>query len=486
MENSVYKNGKKKGSYIVISDNKITETSLEFSMLTGFTILDFIGENLEYAIKLLKIRREDDYYYIFSKNSEPIKVMISNTSDYYSFTKLPDFKLQDTFKNMNRFHLNKGRGLAIYNASDLLLLKSNPEYENFLCNQYNETSYLIGKTLYEVSEKHIRNLHISLFQEVLKTGEQVCKNSFNIKTYNDEDIFLDITLVPIYEKEKLIYIIESFTDVTEFEKQKLQISYFEKQKEFFSFICHEFKTPLTVIISAVQAIKLICKDELSLKSLKYIKKIHQGSLQQWRLVTHLLDILKTDSGYLQLHRKNLDIVRMTKAITEAVSEYAITKGINIKFSSSVKELIIGIDDEKYERVLLNLLSNAIKYTPSGNSIYINAGLAGDKIKITVRDTGIGIPKDKIDTIFELFSRVDNSLTRESEGTGIGLYLVKQLITTMNGEIKVISKPKRGSSFMIFLPIEKVEEEDLNDFSLDATDNHLIDVTNIEFSNIYFD
>ncbi len=486
MENSVYENNKKNGSYILISDSKVVETSIEFSMLTGYTILDLIGKSLEHVIKLLKIRREDDYYYIFSKNSEAIKVMISNVSDYYSFIKLPDFKLQDIYKNMNRFHLNNGRGLAIYNSSDLLLLKSNNEYKSFLSKQYSNNSYLIGKTLNEISENHLSTSHISLFQEVLKTGEQVCKDSFKLKTYNNQDIFLDITLLPIYENEKLTYIIESFTDVTEFEKQKLQISYFEKQKEFFSFICHEFKTPLTVIISAVQAIKVICKDELSLKSLKYIKKIHQGSLQQWRLVTHLLDILKSDSGYLQVHKKNLDIVKMTKAITEAVSEYALTKSIKIKFSTSVKELIIGIDDEKYERVLLNLLSNAIKYTPSGNSIYVNVGMASDKIKITVRDTGIGIPKDKINTIFELFSRVDNSLTRESEGTGIGLYLVKQLVTAMDGEIKVASKPKRGSSFILLLPIEKTKEEEVNNFSLDVTENHLIDVTNIEFSNIYFD
>ena len=395
--------------------------------------------------------------------------------------------MENTYSYMNQLHLNKGRGFGIYTSTDFLLLKSNKEYENFLTKLYGNNKIYQGRTLKEIGSQHISLDHLALLDNALQNSKPFFLNGFKHVAYNNEEIFLDVTLIPIYNKnKKLIFIVESFSDVTQIEKQKIQIDFFEKQKEFFSYICHEFKTPLTIIISAIQTIKLICKDDLSPRSLKYLKKIHQGSLQQWRLVTQLLDILKSDSGYLKLNEKNLDIVKMTKAICNAVSVYATTKGITLKFSSTIKEQIIGIDDEKYERILLNLLSNAIKFTPSGNCVSVKVGLEGDRVKITVKDSGIGIAKDEIGGIFDLFTRLDNSLTRKTEGTGIGLHLVKELTSAINGIITVTSTPNKGSSFMLSLPIKKVQEELIDETCYNLTGNRLVETTNIEFSNVYFE
>ncbi|MBC8062678.1 MAG: PAS domain-containing sensor histidine kinase [Clostridiaceae bacterium] len=398
-----------------------------------------------------------------------------------------DKKLEDTYIYMNELHLNKGRGFAIYRASDFLLLRSNDEYEFFLIKQYGINGICRGKTLKEIGRLYSSQTHMELLDKALKNGKAFFRDNFKHITCTNEEIFLDVTLMPIYnEDKKLVFIVESFTDVTQLEKQKIQIDFLKKQKEFFVYICHEFKTPLTIIISAIQAIKLICKDDLSPRSLMYLKKIHQGSLQQWRLVTQLLDILKSDSGYLKTRKKNQDIVKMTKAICNAVSVYANTKGITLKFSSMLKEQIIGIDDDKYERILLNLLSNAIKFTPSGNSVNVRVSLVEDKVKIIVKDSGIGISKDDIGEIFQLFSRLDNSLTRKTEGTGIGLHLVKELTTAMDGTITVTSTVGKGSSFILLLPIKKVGEEMLDESCYNLTGNHLVEMTNIEFSNVYFD
>lgn len=404
-----------------------------------------------------------------------------------SYVLIDDNKLDETYICMNELHLNKGRGFGIYTATNFLLLKSNEEYESFLRKQYGSDGIYKGRTLNEIGKIHKSPNHMDLLNKVLENGKPFFQNAFKHVTYNNEEIFLDITLIPIYDgNKKLIFIVESFSDVTQIEKQKIQIDFFEKQKEFFSYICHEFKTPLTIILSAIQAIKLICKDDLSPRSLKYLKKIHQGSLQQWRLVTQLLDILKSDSGYLKPNGKNLDIIKMTKSICDAVSVYATTKEITLRFSSTIKEQIIGIDDEKYERILLNLLSNAIKFTPSGKAVSVKVGLEGDKVKIIVKDSGIGISKDEIGEIFELFSRLDNSLTRKTEGTGIGLHLVKELTAAINGTITVRSTPGKGSSFILLLPIKKVDEEIMDEASYNLTGNHLVEMTNIEFSNVYFE
>ena len=424
--------------------------------------------------------------YILASNN----ILLETSPNFSNLTEFKlnannDSKFENIIECMEQLHLNKGRGFGIYCASDLLLLKSNKEYNNFLLTQYGFAKSPLGKTLDEISEKNKNSSHYSLFAKVIETGNPICINKFELTNYANNKIFLDISLIPIYENNMLKYVIESFTDVTELKNKENKILYYQQQEEFFSFICHEFKTPLTVTLSAIQAIKLICKDDLSPTSLKYLKKMQQGSLQQWRLVTHLLDIIKSGSGYLQVHKKNLDIVKMTKAIIDGVSEYAFTKGINIIFSTSVHEQIIGIDDEKYERILLNLLSNAIKYTPKGNSIYVSILLEDNMVKITVKDTGIGIPNEKIDTIFQPFSQIDNSLTRENEGTGIGLYLVKQLVTTLCGQINVVSIPNVGSSFTISLPTELTEEENKEPIYT-FNDNRLIEITNIEFSDIYFD
>jgi len=158
--------------------------------------------------------------------------------------------------------------------------------------------------------------------------------------------------------------------------------------------------------------------------------------------------------------------------------------VNIECNHSSKEIYLGIDDEKYERILLNLLSNAIKFSPIKGNIYVNIEENDGLVSITVKDEGPGIPEDKQKVIFERFGQVNNSLTRESEGTGIGLYIVKLLVNALRGEIKLESKLGQGSAFKVILPIEIVEEEDLPKGNL--MDDGLVRTVNVEFSNVYFD
>jgi len=180
----------------------------------------------------------------------------------------------------------------------------------------------------------------------------------------------------------------------------------------------------------------------------------------------------------------MDIVQATQAIVESVSVYAETKRINFQFKSLWKKKITAMDDEKYERILLNLLSNAIKFTPEGKSIKVNLSGKKDIICIQVKDEGVGIPKDKINLIFERFGQVSSNLTRDSEGTGIGLYLVKTLVNALGGEILVESTPDKGSTFTVNLP--EFISEDGDNHKHEIADSRLIQAANIEFSNIYLE
>lgn len=262
----------------------------------------------------------------------------------------------------------------------------------------------------------------------------------------------------------------------------------EMKDEFLSIISHEFKTPLTVINSAVQAMQVICRNELSVKARGFLGKILQNSNRQLKLVNNLLDVTRMDAGHFKVNKQNIDIVFLTKSIIESIKVFAEQKSINLSFKSDLLKKVVALDEEKYERVLLNLLSNAIKYTPEGKSI--NVRLFQKKIKrdykvcVQVIDKGLGIPEDKQELIFERFEQVDRSLSRQAEGTGIGLYLVKMFVEMMDGEITFESKEAKGSKFTIMLPIEKVKEN-LNKKDIkEMTDNRLTQATAIEFSDLY--
>lgn len=336
----------------------------------------------------------------------------------------------------------------------------------------------------------------------LSRGECI-KNEIVI-VYDQNKRYMCVNAQPIFDRqEKFVLGVLLCRDVTarilleqknkrnqeillEAEKEKREAleKVIEMKDEFLSIISHEFRTPLNVINSAIQAMNYICKDELSDKTKSYINIIKQNTFRQLRLVNNLLDITRANAGHIKIHKKNIDLVFLTKSIVQSVYTYASQKGVSIKFLSSFKKKITGIDDEKYERILLNLLSNAIKFTPKGKSIIVKLRNARGNISIEVKDTGIGIPMDKIDTIFERFGQVDSSLSRQAEGAGIGLPLVKKFVEALGGSISVKSRENKGSAFTIIIPNKKVLDEHNEEPMADLVDNHLVQVTRVEFSDIY--
>ena len=313
-----------------------------------------------------------------------------------------------------------------------------------------------------------------------KTGDVIFDN-FKKPIYM-VGIVYDITESIVKDKE--LNQLRENTLQSEKEKNESLEKVIEMKDEFLSLMSHEFKTPINVINAAVQAMNCICGNELSDKAKEYIKIIRQNILRQIRLVNNILDITRINAGHINIHKENIDIVFLTKAITQSVYEYATQKGISLSFASSIDNKIIGIDEEKYERIILNLLSNAIKFTPAGKSVIVNLQLIKGNICIEVKDRGIGIPKDKLDIIFDKFGQVDSSLSRQAEGTGIGLTLVKRFVEALGGKISVKSIKGKGSTFTIMLPNEKAIVERNKKTQGDLLDNRLVQTSKIEFSDIY--
>ena len=212
----------------------------------------------------------------------------------------------------------------------------------------------------------------------------------------------------------------------------------------------------------------------------------QNCFRLLRLINNFLDITKIDAGFYNLNEGKHNIVSIVEDITTSVVEYLKNKNIQIIFDTEIEEKYISCDDDKIERIMLNLFSNAIKFTNPGGKIEVNIYERNNEIIISVKDTGIGIPKDKLTSIFDRFSQVDKTLSRNKEGTGIGLALVKSLVEMHKGKIIVKSTYGEGTEFLIHLPenSNKIDDNDvnLNNKYEDKKESNM-EKMNIEFSDI---
>lgn len=258
------------------------------------------------------------------------------------------------------------------------------------------------------------------------------------------------------------------------------------QDEIFANVSHELKTPLNVIFSANQLTEFYLKNSLlkdsEEKILKNVNVIKQNCYRFTKLINNIVDISKMNSGFFRVNLSNENIVDVTEEIVQSISEYINGKDISIIFDTNIEEKIIACDPEKIERVILNLISNAIKFTNTNGSIFVNVIDKGDTVEIDIKDTGIGIEKKYLNTIFERFEQVDKSISRNAEGSGIGLSLVKSIVEMHGGKISVESEVGKGSVFKIELPAKTIEEIEVIEQA--KASNNKIEMINVEFSDIY--
>lgn len=296
---------------------------------------------------------------------------------------------------------------------------------------------------------------------------------------------------------KIIEIYQNINKTVEYYKKRLKTNQINAQKrentktDFLNYICHEFKTPLNIVLGAIQLVELMDKnrkgavcDVISTDKLyKYIRLMKQNTYRLIRLINNMLDITKIDKNYLLLDLTNENIVEIVEDIVLSVSEFINNKNIKLIFNTEIEEKIIACDKDKIERVVLNLLSNAIKYTNSGGNIYVNIWEKDGKVFLLVEDTGIGIPYNIQKDIFDIYKQVDFRSKREKQGSGIGLSLVKSILDLHGGRIWVESEVNKGSKFFVELPDKAIDNGYIKEKTREDS-NGMVEKINIEFSDIY--
>ncbi|WP_195955443.1 PAS domain-containing sensor histidine kinase [Clostridium saudiense] len=308
------------------------------------------------------------------------------------------------------------------------------------------------------------------------------------KIYNEEITIdgqvreFEVIKEPFWDSYKnLVGIIVTGRDVTH--RREIE----KMQQEFFANISHELRTPLNLIFGSLQLIKSVEKEVLEKRNSlnKYIDIIDQNSKRLLKLVDNLIESTRMKCGYYEYNPKNYDIVSFVENISMSVADFAKQNNIDLIFDTDVEEKIMAFDLEKLERIMLNLLSNSIKYNKAQGQIEVLLNDCNDTFVITVKDTGVGIPSDKLMYIFERFRQVENRFNKSTEGSGIGLSLVKDLIEIQGGTIEVKSELGVGSEFIIKLPVKILSDDSNIDKVYFNNDYHdLVKRMNIEFSDIY--
>lgn len=250
-----------------------------------------------------------------------------------------------------------------------------------------------------------------------------------------------------------LFLFQTYRNAQQRRKANEQLIELDKLKtRLYTNITHEFRTPLTVILGMAAQVKR--------NPSKYLNNgtelIQKNGERLMELINQMLDLSKLESGAMTTDNVQSNIIDYIRYISYSFESLAANKNIDIHFVSEEEEVIMDYDEEKIKTVLANLFSNAIKFTPENGNIYVIIRQLEDSktplLQLKFKDTGIGIDEEKLPYIFDRFYQTEAGTTRQGEGTGIGLALVKEYVQLMNGSISVKSKKGTETEFTLLLPI----------------------------------
>lgn len=315
---------------------------------------------------------------------------------------------------------------------------------------------LVGKSLKEI--------FIGCKQgDEVSDSDNVVEAHMKIKTANEECIEILISRTSIYDKyERKYLVVGAFIDISDLIRQREAAERASIAKgEFLANMSHEIRTPLNGIVGTINLLK---DTPLNFEQQEYLAIVNESAQSLVTIINDILDLSKIEAGRLSIEIEPFHLPLTIERTIELFTNVARDKGVDL-LTTLDPRLPVGVsgDSVRFRQILINLLSNAIKFTESGE-IELSADVIEEtetsvKLLIKVRDTGIGIPADRIERIFDSFTQAESSTTRRFGGTGLGLTICRKLATALNGEIWVESEQGKGSTFFITLPFPKAELKD---------------------------
>lgn len=328
---------------------------------------------------------------------------------------------------------NIGSGLALIDSRGYINLINKGYKELFEI----DSDELLDKPYYEaIPFLEVREMIEEIFMTEQKQRKQL------ILPVSYERRYFDVSTLPIIGTNNVWKgVLLVFHDITELKKLE------QVRKDFVANVSHELKTPVTSIKGFAETLlDGAMKDEEALT--EFLTIILKESDRLQRLIQDLLELSKIEQQNFRLDISHFDLSAMLKELVKIVDGKAAEKNILLELESDSDHLEMEGDSFRLRQVVLNLLINAINYTPAGGNVTLRMKDAGKRIRVSVKDTGIGIEKEELPRIFERFYRVDKARSRNSGGTGLGLAIVKHIVEAHQGKIKVKSSPGEGTEFIL--------------------------------------
>lgn len=225
----------------------------------------------------------------------------------------------------------------------------------------------------------------------------------------------------------------------------------QAKSQFLAMMSHELRTPLNSILGLSTVLSQQVIGDLNSKQLEYLDCIRESGEHLLALISDILDLSKVEAGQEQLVLTDVAVVPLCQSCIAMVEPRAIAKGLTLSCQVEPGAESCVADDRRLRQMLLNLLSNAVKFTHIGH-ISLTVQPQGAMLQFAVEDTGIGIPDERRDQLFQPFTQLDSDLNRHYEGTGLGLALTQQLAQLHGGYLTVESEVERGSRFLLYLPL----------------------------------
>ncbi len=266
-------------------------------------------------------------------------------------------------------------------------------------------------------------------------------------------------------KEHLEELVAERTQELEESKAQLEDSYeklqaLDKMKmNFFNNVSHELRTPLALTLSPVESMLQGEMGPLQEKQKAYLTHVHTNALRLLKLINNLLDLAKLEEGKMTLHYGKYNLPDFIQGIVESFKAAGEGRGILLQANGSSDIPEVCFDRDKIEKVLINLIGNALKFTPKGGRVSVCWALEPEFVRISVQDTGPGIPEDARSKLFDRFVQADDSASRRHGGTGIGLSLVKEITELHGGTVEAENLPEAGARFSFTIPLEEQEIDD---------------------------
>jgi PAS domain S-box-containing protein len=312
---------------------------------------------------------------------------------------------------------------------------------------------LIGKNFFDyIIPEKLTALKAS-FKQVQKRA-YTQKVEFQFRCKDKSYRFLEFNAINLNKKNGLAGLILDCRDITQRKRDAEELVRLQKAKEqFLANISHEIRTPINGIAGMAS---LLSQNQSQEERQTYLNAIKHSAENLKVIINDILDVTAIESGKLKFEKIAFNLTDLLPSLLSTFTYQAREKNIRLDYTiePALNTILTG-DPVRLNQILINLVSNAVKFTHTG-FIHVKCIVTREQkdtvwVKFLVQDTGVGIPKEKLETIFESFSQADESVTRRYGGTGLGLTIAKQLVELQNGSISVESKEQQGSTFTFTIP-----------------------------------